>query len=728
MLVVLVNHSIGEILMNKSQRALLVSIAFLYLQSFGALAADPFESCPTQAFIVQTPGAVPILYGVDLAIGSYSTLSSDMGTTKVNGVGFSYHDNYMYGWDYGSATLSQFGADYQASALNVSGLIGKPFYVGDVSVFENAWYGYRSSFGLYRVDLSDPASALVMEQVASSSSMGNPSLTDMAFHPYDGLIYAVDNNGYLMSINPATGETIVLVQVLSEAEQGFNFTFGAQYFDVDGNLYLSNNSNGYVYRVTLNGVLSNAVFFTYGPSSNSNDGARCALAEIVVSDSVDFGDAPDSYGSTLAAAGARHGISGLYLGSIVDGESQAYVYPLSDDLSDESDDDDGISFPTGFEIGGPSLIIANVTGSGGFLNAWIDWDMDGEFEFDEQIVENFSVAEGSNNLPVNVPIWATVGDTWARFRISTVADIGPTGGVSNGEVEDYQLTVTESGVTMSYYPSATGYTSFAFEDLYPELGDFDMNDVLMNVRFTEYVKDGMVIRLKIEGKLAALGASYRNGFAIQLPAIDSNSVKGDSIALTMDNIRQTHTLLDENQTNAVLIVSNNLWDVTQAGEAGCYYFRVEEGCGTTSRPSWTMTVPFLSPVAQSSMPAMPYDPFIFAQPATYHGDIVTAVTGQHPGRKFEVHLKNHMPSDAFEKLIFGMADDASDEDLQLLFQTLNGIPWALEIPLEWKHPKESVSLLKAYPQFFDFASDPSGQTNPEWYLEENANPSYLYND
>ena len=62
----------------------------------------------------------------------------------------------------------------------------------------------------------------------------------------------------------------------------------SQYFDVNENLYLSNNSNGYIYRVTLNGALSEAVFFTYGPSSNSNDGARCALAEIEISDLLRF--------------------------------------------------------------------------------------------------------------------------------------------------------------------------------------------------------------------------------------------------------------------------------------------------------------------------------------------------------------------------------------------------------------------------------------------------------
>jgi len=693
-----------------------------------AYAADPFEVCPTEAFIVQSPGSVPILYGVDLAIGSYRTLSPDMGTTTVNGAGFSYHDNYLYGWDYGSGTLARFGDDYQTTPLTVANKINKPFFVGDVALLDNAWFGYRSGFGLYRIDLTEPELPLTMEQVANSTSMGNPKLTDMAFHPYDGLIYAVDNDGYLMSIDPVSGATNILTQVLDEAVEGFNFTFGAQYFDVNGNLYLSNNSNGYIYRITLNGASSSAVFFAYGPSSNSNDGARCALAEIVVSDEVDFGDAPDSYGSTLDSAGARHGISGLFLGGIVDGESDAYVFPLTDDASDESDDDDGISFPTGFEIGETAIVIADVTGSGGYLNGWIDFDRDGTFQPDEQIATDLPVAEGISNIQVSVPIWSSIGDTWARFRVSTLTGIGPTGGVSNGEVEDYPLTITESGVTMSYYPGASTFTSFAYEDQFPKMGDFDMNDVLMNVRITEYVKDGQVIRLKLEGQLAAMGASFRNGFAVQLPGVNRASIKGDSIELVVNNLRQSYPVLDSDQTNAVLIVSENLWSITQPGEAGCNYFRVEADCGTASRPSWTMTVPFLTPVAVSSMPEKPYDPFIFAKPGTYHGSIVTAVTGTHPGRKFEVHLKNKLPTDAFEQLIFGMEMDASDMDLQYLFQTANGLPWALEIPIDWKHTKEGVSLLKAYPQFFDFASDPSGQTNPQWYLQENANAEFLYND
>ena len=691
-------------------------------------AADPFESCPTQAFLIQSPRAVPIAFGVDLATGSYTTLSPDMGTTKVNGVGFNYHDNYMYGWDYGSATLSQIGNDYQVNPLTVTNLIGKSFYVGDVSVSENAWYGYRSRFGLYRIDLTDPSSTLVMESVASSGFMGNPSITDMAFHPTNSYIYTVDNNGYLIKINPANGDTTILNQVLNESELGFNFVFGAQYFDANGNLYLSNNGNGYIYRVTINDVLSTAIFYAYGPSSNSNDGARCALAEIEVGDSIDFGDAPDSYGSSLDNAGARHSITSLYLGTEIDAEADAYIFPLSDDISDGNDDDDGISFPTGIEIGETALIVVNVTGTGGYLNAWLDMDMDGTFEDGEQIVQGLSVSPGATNLSIDIPMWALAGDTWARFRISSSPNIGATGGVSDGEVEDYLLTIIESGVTSTSYPDGSNFTSFAFEDLYPALGDFDMNDVLMNVRITEYVKYGMVIRLKIEGELAAMGANYRNGFAIQLPGIDLSSIKSDSVTLTMDSVLSSEQVLEDDQTNAVLIISDNLWDIIQPGENGCHFFRTEDGCGTSQRPTWTLIVPFIYPVAEEDMPDMPYDPFIFARPGTYHGDVLGQVAGEHPGRKFEVHLKNKNPTDTFEELIFGQADDASNASLEVLFQTLNGIPWALEIPMNWKHPKEGISLLQAYPQFFGHASDSTGQTNSQWYLESNADSSSIFND
>ena len=72
------------------------TLVFFCCHSLSALSA-PFDDCPTEAFLIQTPATKPITYGVDLSTGSFTTLSADMGTSKVNGVGFNFHDNYMYG-------------------------------------------------------------------------------------------------------------------------------------------------------------------------------------------------------------------------------------------------------------------------------------------------------------------------------------------------------------------------------------------------------------------------------------------------------------------------------------------------------------------------------------------------------------------------------------------------------------------------------------------------------
>ncbi|MBB1313602.1 MULTISPECIES: LruC domain-containing protein [Aliivibrio] len=689
-------------------------------------AAIPFTSCPSQAFMVQNPSGTPVAYGISLDVGSYNTLSWKVGEGKINGIGYNVHDDYIYGWDYGAQTLTQIGSDFISTPLSVSNLQVGPtsFYVGDVSTIENAWYGYRVNKGFFRIDLD----TLEMTKVASSATVGNLRILDMAFHPDDGIIYSVDNYGYLYKIDPSTGGSTKLNQVISSSSVGHSLSFGAQYFDVDGNLYLSNNGNGYIYIVSINDSNSSSAFFAYGPSSNSNDGARCAFAPVGQNENSDFGDAPDTYGTLYDSFGARHAISGLKLGAIVDGESEAYAYPLSDDSSDLSNDDDGISFPVPLEIEETSFIYAEVDGADGegVLSAWIDWDQDGEFNDDEIILNSEWVDDGQNQLYFEVPSWALSGDTWARFRLSHSYDIGPNGGVSAGEVEDYPVTVTDQGVSVELYPAGSGYTTFAYEDQYPKVGDYDMNDVLMNVKYTEFSHNNKVIQLKIEGKIAALGGIYHSGFAIRLPGISPSKIKSRSVKLFIDGELQNVDVLESGTLDAVLIVHEDLWSFTESGEDdGCTMFRTESGCGTDHRPNWSLIIPLAIPIPQAQMPDFPYDPFIFATPGYYYGEYGLQVSGGHPGRNVEVHLKNQMPTSKFDNGYIGKSDDATNAGNGTYFHTSNGLPWAIEIPLDWKHPIESVSILEAYPQFADFAQDATGQTAPDWYVNPTASNIYI---
>lgn len=86
--------------------------------------------------------------------------------------------------------------------------------------------------------------------------------------------------------------------------------------------------------------------------------------------------------------------------------------------------------------------ISVVTSGEGKLDAWIDFNADGDWiDPGEQIWASHSVAAGENVLPLTIPASATVGLTAARFRLSTLGGLQPTGAADDGEVEDYLLTI-----------------------------------------------------------------------------------------------------------------------------------------------------------------------------------------------------------------------------------------------------------------------------------------------
>ena len=60
---------------------------------------------------------------------------------------------------------------------------------------------------------------------------------------------------------------------------------------------------------------------------------------------------------------------------------------------------------------------------------------------DEKIFDNLAVAVGSNALSFDVPSCALAGVSLARFRLSTAGDLDIVGPASDGEVEDYAVTI-----------------------------------------------------------------------------------------------------------------------------------------------------------------------------------------------------------------------------------------------------------------------------------------------
>jgi hypothetical protein len=162
---------------------------------------------------------------------------------------------------------------------------------------------------------------------------------------------------------------------------------------------------------------------------------------LIAANVLDFGDAPNSYGTLLASNGARHHISPLFLGTGVDPElnGQPNTTATADD-SAAIDDEDGVTLP-GYLVPGLEASIGVVASAAGKLDAWIDFKRNGVFDAVDRVFASFAVVPGANKLKFAVPTTAVAGTTFVRFRLSSAGGLGPNGEAADGEVEDYAVKV-----------------------------------------------------------------------------------------------------------------------------------------------------------------------------------------------------------------------------------------------------------------------------------------------
>ena len=161
---------------------------------------------------------------------------------------------------------------------------------------------------------------------------------------------------------------------------------------------------------------------------------------------LDWGDAPSPYWTLAMNTGAHHAIGGPWLGDATDGpdpelDGQQDPNALGDD-NDGNDDEDGVTIPTLVQ-GQTSNITIQVnsqSGLGGGVDIWIDYDRDGRWSPAENVYGG-SLPNGPHSISVTPPMSSVVGQTFARFRISTAGGHAPTGGALDGEVEDHEVII-----------------------------------------------------------------------------------------------------------------------------------------------------------------------------------------------------------------------------------------------------------------------------------------------
>ncbi|MEP2935932.1 MAG: T9SS type A sorting domain-containing protein [Gilvibacter sp.] len=251
----------------------------LVISSLNSYAQDAPFNCDYNAYLFQRND----VFALNLASGSAVMVATDITEGNVNATGYNPIDGYIWGSvSSPSKTIVRIGNNFEVSYFNIDALPTSNRYIGDVSQ-EGIYYLKPSGSTVYRIDLR-PESETYTQALETVSLSLNISIHDWAFNAVDNMLYTVEkSSNILYRINPITG----LVTSLGEVPilSGNRYTYGAVYFDSEGRFYVSANQTGTIYVIQnvqniIPGDLLMSNVFAFGPSSSSNDGARCPTAPV----------------------------------------------------------------------------------------------------------------------------------------------------------------------------------------------------------------------------------------------------------------------------------------------------------------------------------------------------------------------------------------------------------------------------------------------------------------
>ncbi|OEK00902.1 hypothetical protein BFP97_04975 [Roseivirga sp. 4D4] len=250
----------------------------------------------------------------------------------------------------------------------------------------------------------------------------------------------------------------------------------------------------------------------------------------------------------------------------------------------------------------------------------------------------------------------------------------------------------------SFYPSSTSYGTFAFEDNWPDYGDYDFNDLVIDYQFKHTLNaDNQVVSMSPKFKIRAIGAGYRNGFgfATDLLPSDVTTVSGHSINGAGVTLNGNGT--ESGQSNAVFIVTTNAHDHFTTGG----FVNTEETSAYHEPQEVTLEIDLASPKTYAEIGTVPYNPFV--------------IISQNRGR--EVHLPGYAPTDLVDLSLLGTQDDDTDLSIGQYYRSKTDLPWGIHLPESFAYPREKVDIRNSHLRFDDWARS-FGYSYLDWYRNQ----------
>jgi len=267
----------------------------------------------------------------------------------------------------------------------------------------------------------------------------------------------------------------------------------------------------------------------------------------------------------------------------------------------------------------------------------------------------------------------SIGNFLDNFEISCDAD-------GDGIIDRWDDFPEDPGAATTTYFPESGKQVLAFEDLWPYLGDFDFNDlVISNQAVIKKNSTGNPIEATFTISIDAVGASYDNGFAMILYTNEKQAFSSNIIA----SVEGDASLDPDNQNG--LIITNDIFETINDRYQN-------NGIGAIGIPDTLRFTILFNENASDFIPEI----YLFRT----------------NDRGLEVHQSGFPRTATANPDYFNTGDDAGD------YKTQSGLPWAMEIIIDgtYKCPVEKVEILQAYPLFENWATS-NGANNTTWYLE-----------
>lgn len=251
----------------------------------------------------------------------------------------------------------------------------------------------------------------------------------------------------------------------------------------------------------------------------------------------------------------------------------------------------------------------------------------------------------------------------------------------------------------NYYPAQGTVGTLSFEDQWPYKGDYDLNDMVIDYNFNQVTNaTNQVVQIIASLTVKAIGASYHNGFGIQLPITSDlvASITGTDVRKSIISKNPNGT--EAKQSKATIIMFDDAFNLLPHPGGKDLGVNTTIGAPYVTPKTIVITISLASPVSLSSMGTPPYNPFIFIN--------------QNRGR--EVHLIDHLPTDLADKSLIGSAQDHGDPATGKYYVTVPGQPYAIDIAGPFDHPVEKAMVTKAHLKFFNWGQS-GGTQYYDWF-------------